>query len=311
MNLRIAGQSVAKADNDLFANNMERINEDALFIGNNIFAIADGAGGTGIMANKWAEKLLSCIPDKPFESPRALNVWISGFWEDFYKEHLSSLQQDHWQLNKFEDEGSSATLSAIWQLSHNNFEYNSYGDSALFIYNKQNGTLRIQQDLISINSFTGSPPLLNWKSEEIEEKHFYREKFTLKPDEVAILATDGMAMFIYGAYLTCTNAIKEEIQERKMQSIVNYFRENTLSDFKSLLQSIHSALNSKESFSQLTRDWHKNKCLPNDDYTIVWIEKISEKHSQLKLAGKHSVYNLKNDRFYRKLKKRIRKYLIK
>ena len=310
MNLRIASQSVVKADNDLFANNVERLNEDALFIGDNLFAIADGAGGTGILANKWAEKLLSCIPVKPFQSPKALNNWILGFWEDFYIEHISTLQHDHWQLNKFEDEGSSATLASIWHLAGNNFEYNSYGDSALFIYNKQSGTLRIQQNLASINSFTGSPPLLNWKSEEIDEKHFYREKFMLEPDEIAILATDGIAMYIYGAYLTCTNTIKEEIQERKMQSIVNYFRKNPPDDFKSLMQIIHSSLNSKESFSQLTRDWHKNKCLPNDDYTLIWIEKkISEDHSHTKLAGKPLVYDFNNDRFYRNLKRRVPKKL--
>ena len=62
---------------------------------------------------------------------------------------------------KFDTEGSLATLSALWKIDDNKFIYQSYGDSAMFIYNTETGVLKIQDNLKSINSFSGNPPLVD------------------------------------------------------------------------------------------------------------------------------------------------------
>ena len=273
MSLKVKGQSTTKAENDRFENNISRINEDAFIIRPNRIAIADGAGGTGIVTNKWAQKLVENIPPKPIISAAALNHWIEDFWEDFYQENIEAVRNDPWQLNKFESEGSGATLAAIWQVSDNVFDYISYGDSALFIYDKRQGTLQVQENLKSINSFTTTPPLINWNSEQIDVNHFYREKFSLSANQAAILTTDGLGMFLHGAYLSLSNQVNEDILSVKMRNIVNFFQRNQEVKFDDLMQAAYESLNSNETFSRLMKGWHETKFLPNDDYTLIWLER--------------------------------------
>ena len=152
--MKVIGQSVVKAENDIFENNVERLNEDAWSHQENVVAVADGAGGTGLFADKWARKLVNSIPSEPFSNTKNIENWISGFWEDFYNQHFDKVQSDVWKLKKFEAEGSAATLSVLWHIGDAEYIYESYGDTALFVYNKELGELSIQDNLHSINSFT-------------------------------------------------------------------------------------------------------------------------------------------------------------
>ena len=270
--MKAIGQSVVKANNDVFENGKSRKNEDALFISEQVTVISDGAGGVGILADEWAKTLVNNIPDKPFKNAKSIDKWISLFWEEFYNSHLEQLKEDPWKIRKFEQEGSLATLSVLWQVSKNKFEYRSYGDSAMFVFNKKTGELKIQNNLKPVNSFTASPPLINWQTEQFSEEYFYSQSIELNSDEEIILATDGIAMYIHAAWLVYKDAINEEIPESKMQKIVDYFKANPIMDFAKWMSQLKEASSSKKAFTKLTKDWYKNSYLPNDDYTIVFIE---------------------------------------
>ena len=270
--MKAIGQSIVKANNDVFENGKNRKNEDALFVSKQVTAISDGAGGVGILADEWSKTLVTNIPDKPFINAKSIDKWVSFFWEDFYNSHLEELKEDPWKIRKFEEEGSLATLSALWQVGENKFEYRSYGDSAMFVFNKNTGELKIQNNLKPVNSFTASPPLINWQTEHLPEEYFFPQSIELNSDEEIILATDGIAMYIHGAWLIYKDAVDDGISESKMQKIVDYFGANPITDFAKWILQLKKALNSGKTFNKLTKDWYKHRCLPNDDYTIVFIK---------------------------------------
>ena len=270
--MKTVGQSIVKAENDTFENGIERHNEDALNISVDKLAVCDGAGGIGILADKWSETLAANIPDEPFENAQAVDKWIAGFWEDFYNSHIQLVQNDPWKIKKFEEEGSLATLLALWHLKGNKFVCQTYGDTVYFIYNTKENSLRIQENMRSINSFNLNPPLINWQTEHIQATDFYTYKIELKPSEQLILASDGIAMYIHAAYLSYSGKIGEEITETKMQKIADYFTDNPIKDFKQWLDKLKEALADEKAFKELASDWHKNKALPNDDYTLVFVE---------------------------------------
>ena len=271
--MQTIGQTTVKANNDIYEGEIHRVNEDAFLLKENCIAISDGAGGVGILADLWSKELVQNVPYNPFRSVSDLDKWLSGFWEDFYTGNLPKLEGDPWKLKKFENEGSQATLSVLWKVSKkSNFIYQSYGDSALFVYNTKTGKLKIQDNIESINYFGSHPYLINWKTEEHPSEGFYEQKISLKPNEEIILATDGIAMYIFGAYMVYSNKISEEITESKMLKIVDYFKENPISDFRELMEKLKSSLVSKEDFQELTSDWYKSRALDNDDCTLVWIK---------------------------------------
>ncbi len=269
--INVIGQTVVKADNDIFDNKAVRQNEDAFFYRDGIVALSDGAGGTGLFAGKWAKKLVESIPDKPFEKCNCIDEWIGVFWEDFYNEHVDLVRTDAWKLKKFETEGSSATFSGLWSVGNSTYIYESYGDTSLFIYNSKSGSLKIQDNMQSINSFNTNPALLNWHNETTPEEFFFRKEFKLNEDENIIIATDGIAMYLHAAYLVYNNLLNEEITESKMRKIVDYIKKNPITDFKRWMNQLKESLLSIDSFRALTIDWYKNKALPNDDYTVVWV----------------------------------------
>ena len=99
--MKVIGQSLVKANNDFFDNNIQRKNEDAWLYNDKLVAIADGAGGVGILADKWAEILVNKVPLQPFKKTENVDKWIALFWEDFYNKYSEKLKDDPWKIKKF------------------------------------------------------------------------------------------------------------------------------------------------------------------------------------------------------------------
>ena len=114
--------------------------------------------------------------------------------------------------------------------------------------------------------------MLNWRDEKVPLESFYRKELKLKANENIILATDGIAMYLFGAYMVHKGLVTDEIHESKMRKIVNYFTQNPIVDFKVWMKQFKDALSSTRLFKELTDDLHHNKALPNDDYSLVWVE---------------------------------------
>ena len=94
------------------------INEDAVIARENIIAVSDGAGGGGLFAERWSAYLLNHLPATPINSADELDAWIGDIWEPYYNQCEEDAKQlGGLSLDKFYDEGSFATLVAVWKLS--------------------------------------------------------------------------------------------------------------------------------------------------------------------------------------------------
>ena len=64
-------------------------NEDAAIARGGMIAVADGAGGGGVYAERWSRYLLENLPQKPITDYAMLDGWVDGIWEKFYKIKIS------------------------------------------------------------------------------------------------------------------------------------------------------------------------------------------------------------------------------
>mgnify|MGYP007107619935 FL=1 len=93
------------------------INEDAAIARKKMIAVSDGAGGGGLFAERWSSYLLEQLPFTPIHSAEELDAWIGDIWEMYYNKCEEDAKQlGGLSLDKFYDEGSFATLVAVWQL---------------------------------------------------------------------------------------------------------------------------------------------------------------------------------------------------
>lgn len=170
------------------------VNEDAVIARKNVIAVSDGAGGGGVFAERWSQYLVSNLPDKPITDYESFDKWIDGIWEAFYNDCENEAKKiGGLFLNKFYDEGSFATLVAVWK----NGDWISYGDSVVFCYNKK--TKELQHSFTRLADFNNPPFLINCKDPLIE-KGFRNGEFELNDDSIVFAASDTLAHYILMMY---------------------------------------------------------------------------------------------------------------
>jgi hypothetical protein len=184
------------------------VNEDAAIAKKEVIAVSDGAGGGGVFAECWSQYLVNHLPDKPIKNYKAFDKWIDGIWESFYNkceeeaENIGGLF-----LNKFYDEGSFATLVAVWK----NGLWISYGDSVAFCYNRKTGEL--QHTFGRIVEFNNPPYLVNCK-DPTDKKGFKCGKFDINEDCIVFAASDTLAHYILMMYeIAHKDKYEGELQE--------------------------------------------------------------------------------------------------
>lgn len=184
------------------------VNEDAAIAKENVIAVSDGAGGGGVFAERWSQCLVNHLPDKPIKNFKAFDKWIDGIWEPFYNDCEKEAKKiGGLFLNKFYDEGSFATLVAVWK----NGVWISYGDSVAFCYNWQTGDL--QHSFTRLADFNNSPYLINCK-DPLDEKGFRYGKFDVDEDCVVFAASDTFAHYILMMYeVEHRGCYADELQE--------------------------------------------------------------------------------------------------
>ena len=169
-------------------------NEDAVKATPKWIAVSDGAGGGGVFANLWSKYLVKHLPDKPIKSFKSFDNWIDGIWEPFYNDCEKKAQKEGGMLlNKFYDEGSFATLVAVW----NTGQWISYGDSVAFCYNRKTGLL--QHSFTRLVDFNKPPYLINCK-DPLNRKGFRHGKFEIDEDSIVFAASDALAHYIIMMY---------------------------------------------------------------------------------------------------------------
>ena len=184
------------------------VNEDAAIARKDVIAVSDGAGGGGVFAERWSQYLVEHLPDMSIKNYKSFDKWIDGIWEPFYNECEAKAKSIGGMfLNKFYDEGSFATLVAVWT----DGQWMSYGDSVAFCYNKK--TEELQHSFTRLPDFNNAPYLINCK-DPLDEKGFRCGKFKLSKDCIIFTTSDTLAHYILMMYeVAHSNNYAEEIKE--------------------------------------------------------------------------------------------------
>ena len=183
-------------------------NEDAVIAKDSLIAVSDGAGGGGVFADQWSKCLVDHLPDKPIKTFSAFDKWIDGIWEPFYNDCEEKAKKEGGMLlNKFYDEGSFATLVAVWRTGH----WISYGDSVAFCYHRNTGVL--DHSFTKLADFNNPPYLVNCK-DPLNREGFRHGKFEIDDDCIVFAASDTLAHYILMMYeLANKYRFTEELHE--------------------------------------------------------------------------------------------------
>ena len=184
------------------------VNEDAAIAKNNLIAVADGAGGGGIYAELWSKYLVEHLPDETITDYQTFDGWLDGIWEPFYNDCEEKAKKEGGMLlNKFYDEGSFATLVAVWRTGH----WISYGDSVAFCYHRNTGVL--DHSFTKLSDFNNPPYLVNCK-DPLNRKGFRHGKFEIDDDCIVFAASDALAHYILMMYEVANkDRFADELQE--------------------------------------------------------------------------------------------------
>ena len=196
--------SIAKLEENL-------VNEDAAIAKDRLIAVSDGAGGGGVFADRWSKYLVEHLPDTPIVDYTTFDGWIDSIWEAFYNAcETEAKKEGGMLLNKFYDEGSFATLVAVW----NNGEWISYGDSVAFCYDRENG--RLQHSFGRLVDFNNPPYLINCK-DPLNEQGFKSGQFDIQPGCVVFATSDALAHYILMMYeVTHKESLKTNCRKQSM-----------------------------------------------------------------------------------------------
>ena len=184
------------------------VNEDAVTARKKLIAVSDGAGGGGVFAERWSQYLVDYLPEKPIKNYKTFDKWIDGIWEPFYNDCEEEAKKvGGLFLNKFYDEGSFATLVAVWK----DGTWISYGDSVAFCYNKKAG--KLQHSFTRLSDFNNPPYLINCK-DLLDKKGFKTGKFIVDDDCIIFAASDTLAHYILMMYeVSHKDRFSEELLE--------------------------------------------------------------------------------------------------
>lgn len=244
------------------------INEDAAIAKKEVIAVSDGAGGGGVFADLWSKFLVEHLPDKPIKSYKAFDKWIDGIWEPFYNDSEERAKTEGGMfLNKFYDEGSFATLVAVW----NNGQWISYGDSVAFCYDRGNG--RLQHSFGRLVEFNNPPYLINCK-DPLNEQGFKSGQFDIQPGSIVFVTSDALAHYILMMYeVAHREEFESELQEAiSAQTKDSNFIKTCMSqrkvDFEDVIKKLPMS-NNAGNFRKHLESLRKKGLIAHDDYTIA------------------------------------------
>ena len=244
------------------------INEDAGIVKDSFIAVSDGAGGGGVFADRWSKYLVKHLPDEPIADYESFDNWIDGIWEPFYNDcEEKAKKQGGMFLNKFYDEGSFATLVAVW----NTGQWISYGDSVAFCYNKKTGELL--HSFTRLTDFNNPPFLINCK-DPLEERGFKSGQFEIRPGSIVFATSDALAHYILMMYeVTHKEEFESELQEAinaqtKNSNFIKTCMSQRKIDFGDVVKKLPMSNNAGNFRKHLESLWKKG-LIAHDDYTIA------------------------------------------
>lgn len=245
------------------------VNEDSCRGGKRLLAVSDGAGGGGVYADLWSAYLLKHLPLKPIRNFGELDAWLDGIWEVFYEAREKEAKAvGGMVLQKFYEEGSFATLAAVW---YNGYEccWMAYGDSVVFHYNRKTGVL--EHSFGRLADFNRPPYLINCK-DPLDERGFRAGVFHTDEGSVVFCTSDALAHFVLGVY----EAEHREVYREELEEAMNAGSRNAVyarvladeqRDFGEVVR--HLTYDSARDFEGYIRELLKGKCIALDDYSCA------------------------------------------
>lgn len=262
-------QSVGKFETPPFTNEDAAIANDTL----KFIAVSDGAGGGGVYADCWSRYLVDNLPSDPIYSFVDLDKWLGSIWESFYNKYENEAKRvGGLLLDKFYDEGSFATLVALWKISLNECRWISYGDSVAFCYNPS--TKELQHSFTALQDFSKAPYLINCK-DELKSEGFRSGTFEIESGCLVFCASDALSHYILSLYeasntIFYNNELQDEISAHTKNS---NFTKAALSikriDFeKDVIAKLVRVIKNKHNFIQHLQALEKRGLLAHDDYSL-------------------------------------------
>lgn len=250
------------------------INEDAAKATDLFVAVSDGAGGGGVYAERWSNYLLDKLPETPILSAEELDAWIEQIWEPFYNEcEAMALQVGGLLLDKFYDEGSFATLVAIWKSADKECRWMSYGDSVAFHYNRR--THNLEYSIDKLYDFNNAPCLINCK-DELDKQGFKGGSFTVGQDSLVFVASDALSHYILMMYEVANreefaNELSNALSQcTKNSDIISVAQSLRRVDFeKDVIDKLCGASRNKANFVRHIKSLLRKGLIATDDYSFA------------------------------------------
>lgn len=253
--------SIAKFEKDI-------TNEDAAIAKDKVIAVSDGAGGGGVFAEIWSKYLVEHLPLEPIKDYESFDKWVDDIWEPFYNDCEEKAKAIGGMfLNKFYDEGSFATLVAVWK----DGDWIAYGDSVAFCYNVKTGIL--QHSYTELVDFNNPPYLVNWKN-PLNPEGFRSGKFEVDSECVVFAASDTLAHYILMMYeVEHKDEFKSELQEAinaqtKNSNFIKTCMNQRKIDFEGVIKKLALCKN-VGNYKKHLESLKKKGLIGHDDYTIA------------------------------------------
>ena len=248
------------------------INEDAVLARNGCIAVADGAGGGGMFAERWSRYLLDHLPPTPITTFEQLDQWIDGIWEPYYNdcEKMAKAMGGMVQ-KKFYDEGSFSTLAAMWHCD-DKVLWTTYGDSVAFCYDRKTGNL--QFSISSLAKFNTPPYLISCK-DPLHEEGFAQGEYEYSSQNIYFVTSDALAHYIIMMYMLSK---KEQFQAQLDEAVNAHSKNSTYIksammmsriDFDKVLKKLLNCVGHKWNFSKHIAAKRRQYLIAIDDYSIA------------------------------------------
>lgn len=264
--MKAKGVSISKFEDGV-------LNEDAVRASNELIAVSDGAGGGGVFAEKWSQYLVDNLPPSPITSFEELDSWIDNIWEQFYNdcEAKAKEQQDGLFLKKFYDEGSFATLAALWSCD-DEMRWMTYGDSVVFMYNQK--TEKLNYTFPQLSDFAKPPFLINCK-DPLAPEGFATGTFPFDKDCIYFIASDTLSHYIIMMYMAAyRDDFKQELEDaievpNKNSNLVKKALASKQTNFKKVITRLVNCANHPRNFKKHIEALIRRGLIAHDDYSLV------------------------------------------
>lgn len=250
------------------------INEDAVCVRKNMIAVSDGAGGGGLFADRWSRYLVNHLPHNPITTAEQLDEWIGSIWEVYYnKKEESAKKLGGMALDKFYDEGSFATLAAVWKQNDNTCSWMTYGDSVVCHYDCE--SKKLTHSFTSLADFSNAPYLINCK-DELNLDGFRSGTFPLTKNSIVFVASDALSHYIMMMYeLSRKEKFSSEIEKalssnsRNSNLIAKAQSLPSIRFEKDVIYRLRKAVYDKSVFRKWTESLYRKGLLAMDDYSLA------------------------------------------